>query len=342
MSEIKVGLTGWGTYIPQKVMTSQELAEKTGLPADIIKEKLGIKQKPVPGPDDHCSIMAIKAAHKAIIKAGIQPEDIDLVIWTGDEYKDFPLWTAGIKVKEDIGAKNAWAFDVALRCGTFILALKVGRSMIQSDPEIKTVLLAGGYRNGDLINYENPRVRFMYNLGAGASAAVLQENAENNILLGAAFVDDGTLSEMVAIPAGGTREPLTPESVIEGRHQLDVLDPEGMQERLEEVSMKNFFWAVDTALARSGLERNHIHYLALLHMKRSAHEGILKALGLQEEQSVYLEDYGHLGQNDQILSLELALKKELLKEGSIVVMVSAGIGYAWNAQVIRWGKEGIE
>jgi len=335
----QVGLVGWGTYIPETVMTKEELAEKTGLPVDVVEKKLGIRQKPVPGPGDHCSTMARKAAEKAISKAGISPEDIDLVIWTGDEYKDYPLWTAGIKIKEDIGAKNAWAYDVALRCGTTILGLKVARDMITADPEIQTVLLAGGYRNGDLIDYQNPRVRFMFNLGAGASAAVIRGNESQNNLLGSAFIDDGTLTTSVAVPAGGTREPITAQKVEEKRHYLDVLEPEWMKERLEDVSMKNFLFAVDRALQKSGLNREDLDYLAILHMKRSAHDFILKNLNLGEDQSIYLEDYGHLGQNDQILSLELGLKKGKIKPGSIVVMVSAGIGYAWNAQVIRWGRK---
>lgn len=318
-------------------MTKEDLAEKTGLPVDVIEQKLGVRQKPIPGPDDHCSTMALKAARKAMDKAGVSPEDIDLVIWTGDEYKDYPLWTAGIKLKEDLGAKNAWAYDLALRCGTTILALKVARDMIVADPDIKIVLLAGGYRNGDLIDYQNPRVRFMYNLGAGASAAVLQGNCDYNQILGSAFFDDGTLTTTVAVPAGGTREPLTPEGVRNKRHFLDVMEPEWMKERLEEVSMQNFLGAIDLALERSSLSRKDIDYLALLHMKRSAHQFILQSLGLRENQSVYLEDYGHIGQHDQILSLELGLERGLIYKGSTVVMVSAGVGYAWNAQVINWG-----
>ncbi len=337
MSPKHASLIGWGTYVPDRFMTKEELAEKAQLPVEVVEEKLGVRKKPVPGPDDHCSTMALKAAQRAMERAAISPEDVDLVIWTGDEYKDYPLWTAGIKLKEDLGASNAWAYDLALRCGTTILALKVARDMIIADPDIRTVLLAGGYRNGDLIDYENPRVRFMYNLGAGASAAILREDAGYNQLLGSAFIDDGTLTTSVAVPAGGTREPLTPDGVEKKRHFLEVMEPEWMKERLEQVSMENFLGAIDLALERSSLSRRDIDYLALLHMKRSAHNYILEKLGLRQDQSVYLEDFGHIGQHDQIISLELGLIRGLVKKGSTVVMVSAGVGYAWNAQVINWG-----
>src|SRR5690606_28180134 len=109
----------------------------------------------------------VRAAKEAIQKGGVDPLDIDLVIYIGEEHKEYPLWTAGIKLQHDIGAENAWAFDVALRCGTTIMAIKLAKDMMHSDERINTVLLAGGYRNVDFINYENPRTRFMYNLGAG-------------------------------------------------------------------------------------------------------------------------------------------------------------------------------
>lgn len=334
---LNVGIRGLGTYIPESVMTAEDLARKTELPLEVIVEKMGITKKPIPGPEDHCTTMALKAAHKALEMAETDPEHIDVVIWTGDEYKDYPVWTAGIKVKEELGAKKAFAFDISLRCGTNILGFKVAMSFILSDPGIKRVLLLGGYRNGDLIDYKNPRVRFMYSLGAGGSAVLLQGDMEENLLLGSAFVDDGSLSETVYVPAGGTREPLTPEIIAKKRHMLDIKDHDFMRQRLGEVSMDNFLWVIETALKRSQLAIKDIDYIALLHMKPSAFFHVLSALNLTEDQTIYLHEYGHLGQNDQILSLELALERGLVKRGSIVVMVSAGVGYAWNAQVLRWG-----
>ena len=89
------------------------------------------------------------------------------------------------------------------------------------------------------------------------------------------------------------------------------------------------------AAERSGFES--IDYLAILHMKRSAHEHILHELGLRADQTVYLEDYGHVGQIDQVLSLELAVTRGLVKAGSNVVLAAAGVGYVWNAMGVRWG-----
>lgn len=332
-----IGILSTGIYLPDTIMTGREIAEKAGIPQDVVEQKMGIKEKRIPGPDDHTVQMGIRAAKRAIEKADIEPKKIDLVIYIGEEYKEYPLWTAAIKTQEEIGAYHAWGFDVALRCGTTIMALKVAKSLMLTDPGINTVLLAGGYRNVDLIDYSNPRSRFMFNLGAGGGAILLQKGLKKNILLESVLVTDGSFSEDVIIPYGGTKQPITKEVLEKGQIRFDVPDPKGMKQRLDQKSLEYFLFVIRQALAKSGYHEKDIDYLALLHMKRSAHQYILHELGLSEEHSIYLEEYGHIGQIDQILSLELAAQAGKLKPGDIVVLVSAGIGYAWGASVIRWG-----
>lgn len=320
-------------------MTCEELAQKTGIPVDVVEKKLGIKKKPIPGPEDHCVAMAVKAAQKAIDQAGIDPKEIDLVIWAGDEYKEYYVWTASIKLQHEVGADRAWAFDISLRCGTMIMALKVAKDMMIANEHIKTVLIASGYRNGDWIDYTNPRVSFMYNLGAGGAAVILQKDLGRNMILEASAITDGSLSECVIIPAGGTKEPITPEGLDAKRNYLDVFHSDLMKERLDQVSIPNFIGVVKDSVAKSGYRTEDIDFLAILHMKYSAHKFMLDQLGLREDQSIYLSEYGHIGQNDQILALELALEQGKVKDGDLVVFVSAGIGYAWNAITIQWGSK---
>ncbi|WP_107924334.1 3-oxoacyl-ACP synthase [Lysinibacillus parviboronicapiens] len=332
-----VGIVSTGIYIPQTKMTSTEIAALSSIPEEIIRQKMGIHEKPIPGEHDHTVQMGIWAAQQALQKANIEAKSIDVVMYLGEEHKEYPLWTASIKMQEELGAVNAWAFDVQLRCGTTIMALKLAKSLMESDDSIHTVLLAGGYRNVDFIDYTNPRTRFMYNLAAGGGAIILQKNYEKNHLLEADIMTDGSFSEDVVVPVGGTKKPLTPEDLENNLYQLDVLDPIGMKERLEQKSLSNFLKVIRSSVAKSELNEENINYLAMLHMKKSAHDYILCALGLQEEQSIYLQNYGHIGQIDQILSLQLAVEEGRVQEGDIVTLVSAGIGYVWGAMTIRWG-----
>jgi 3-oxoacyl-[acyl-carrier-protein] synthase III len=335
---LQVGIVSTGVYLPAEIMTGKEIAERAGIPPNVVEEKMGIKKKYLPGPNDHTCEMGIIAARRAIEKAGLNPLEIDVVIYIGEEHKEYPLWTAGIKLQEEIGALNAWAFDVALRCGTTVMALKVAKSLMMADPTIQTVLLAGGYRNVDFIDYQNPRTRFMFNLAAGGGAILLKKEHNENVLLETELITDGSFSEDVVVVSGGTKNPISKEAIERRLNMLDVLDPEGMKQRLAQKSMVNFIKVIRESVRKSGYKEDDINFLAMLHMKKSAHDFVLKELGLSEQQSIYLEDYGHIGQFDQILSLELALKEGKVKEGDLVVFVSAGIGYAWGASVIKWGK----
>ena len=332
-----IGIVSVGVYIPDTFITAAEIAERSGVPEDVIVNKMGIVRKPVAGPGDHTNAMGLWAAEDALNRAGVSPEEIDLVLCTTEEWKEYPLWTAGVKLAYDLGARRAWAIDVQMRCATTMAVLKMAKAMMLGDPDLSTVLIAGGYRNGDWVDYANQRARFLFGLAAGGGAILLRRGHSKNLLLESEVVVDGSFSHDVIIPVGGTVEPVTAEAIAGGRNRLDCPDPEGMKHRLDAVSMDNFLHVVDRALERSGLCRSDIGYLNLLHLKPSAHRFILDELGLTEEQSTQLNHYGHIGQQDQPLSIRLGLESGRLRDGMVMVMVAAGVGYAWSASVVRWG-----
>ena len=114
-----------------------------------------------------------------------------------------------------------------------------------------------------------------------------------------------------------------------------------MKNRLNEVSMPNWLACIDRALEKSGgRTRADIDFLNVLHFKRSMHLDLLKLLGLTPEQSVYLEDYGHAGQVDFMISLHEGLTRGRIKDGDLMVAIAAGIGYVWGAVAVRWGPVG--
>ena len=330
-----IGVSGLGVYVPEGRVSSAEIAAASGLPEWVVTDKLGIDAKPKPGPDDHPTAMGVWAAERALSASGLSPEDVDVVVCITEEYKEYPVWTAGIKLAHDLGAANAYAYDIGQKCGTGVLGLKQAKDLLLADESVQTVLVAGGYRNGDLIDFSNPDVRFMYNLGAGGAAAVVRRGAGHRIL-DSHILTDGAFSLDVRVPVGGTAEPLTPANAE--RYKLEVPDPAGMKARLGDKSLENFLKVIYKAVEKSGCEVSDINYLAMLHMKRSAHDYLLEQLGLDESRSIYLSDYGHIGQVDQFLSLELAQKAGKLKEGDLVVLVAAGVGYVWNALCLRWGE----
>jgi 3-oxoacyl-[acyl-carrier-protein] synthase-3 len=332
---MKIGITAFATYIPGRVQTSAYLARATGIPQDVLEQKFGIKQKPWAAEGEQVSEMAVKAARRVL--DGQDPRQIDLVLWTGSEHKDFPIWSAGIKVQHEIGAVRAWSADVAARCATTQLGLKFARDVISADDEVRKVLLVGGHRMNDVLNYQNPRARFLINMSDAASAVLVERDSPRNEILHTAIMTDGSFSEDVVVPGGGTRLPLTRENFDPALLCLDCPNPEQMKVRLDQVSLPNFLTVVERAVTKSGYRVRDIGYLAIIHMKRSAHAMILRKLGLREDQTTYLEEFGHAGAPDVVRSLELGVRDGKIRDGDLVVLAGAGTGYIWAATCIRWG-----
>jgi 3-oxoacyl-[acyl-carrier-protein] synthase-3 len=344
-NNVPVGIVSTGMYLPKTFLTAAEIAEQSGLPEWVVREKLGINKKYVAGPDDHPSQMAIRAAQDCLAKCDIKPEEIDVVLCTTEEWKEYLLWTAGIHLAHQIGATNAWAMDIHMRCCTTIAALKMAKDMMLSNPDINTVLIAGGYRIGDFINLKNQRTSFLFNIGAGAGAMLLHKNWPRHHVLGAHLMSDGSMSKHVIVPASGTIQHPTDAAVAEGLFYLDLVEPEAMKSRLNEVSMNNWLLCIDEALRKSGSKadgkpytRRDLGYLNMILVKPSAHRDMLQRLGLTEAQSVYLSDYGHIGEQDSIISIIEGEEQGKLKDGDLMVMVGAGIGYVWGAACVRWGE----
>lgn len=336
-----VGIVGTGIYLPEGIMTAKEIAEATqGVwSEDAIRDKLGIHEKRVPSnkETDGTQEMGALAALDCLKNTGFDPKDIDVILCMGEEWKEYPLTTSALYIQDRIGAVNAWGIDVQNRCCTTVSAMKIAKDMLMADDEINTILVVGGYRNGDFVDYTDRNMSMMFDLGAGGGAILLQKNLGRNLLLGSHIIGDGSLARSAGVEYGGTEKPIDGENAQEAYRSLRLFEPDRMKDRLKEVSAANWAACIRESLRKSNLQQSDLTYLATLHYKRSAHLAFLVDLGLSEDQSIYLEDYGHIGQVDQILSLHLALEQGKVEDGSVICMLAAGIGYVWAANIIKWG-----
>ena len=341
-----IGILGYGYYIPQHHLSAAQIAAATAgrWSEQAVRDKLGLKRKSIAGPDDGTQEMGVRAGLDALARTGLDPLQIDLILCMGEEWKEYPLSTSAIYIQEKIGAHKAWGIDLQQRCNTTLAAIKIAKDMMIADPDIATVMIVGGYRNGDLIDFTDPDVSFMYDLAAGAGALILQRGLKKNRVLATHIMTDGSLARDTGVRYGGTAHPIEklPEAELarlreRGNLSLQVFDAAHMKARLNEVSMQNWLFCIDKALEKSGATRADIGFLNVLHFKRSMHAEMLATLGLKPEQSVYLEDYGHLGQVDFMISLHEGLQQGRLKDGQLMVAIAAGIGYVWGATVVAWG-----
>lgn len=240
---IDVGIVGVGTYLPEKTMKAAEIAGLTNgvWSEDAVINKLGIKQRYLPGPDDGTQEMGAKAALKCLENTGVDPKEIDVILCIGEEWKEYPLTTSACYIQDRIGATNAWGIDVQNRCCTCVSAMKIAADMLRADDEINTIMICGGYRNGDFVDFTDKNMSMMYNLSAGGGAIILKKNYGKNLLLGSKIMSDGSLARTAGVEIGGIAHPFTKDNIEEGYKSLRLLEPQKMKDRLNEVSMPNWY-----------------------------------------------------------------------------------------------------
>jgi len=332
-----VGIVDLAAYLPDGWQSADEIAALSGIPVDVVRHRLGLDGKRIAGSDEHVSSLAARAAEPLLAR---QPDlPIDVLLYMGSPYRDFPVWSAAPKVQQLLGPRVAGslAFDLQGVSAGAPIALAVAKGLLVSDPAIHQVLLVGGSREHDLIDYANERSRFMFGFGAGGAAVLLRrDHAENEVLATVGFTD-GAFADEVMVPAGGSRAPASPATIRDRRHFLDVRDPEAMKQHLDPVTADRFVRVAREAVERSGFSVADIALLCPIHTKRSLFRAILDGLGLREDQAVYLSDTGHMSALDPFVGLDRAREDGRLQPGDLVVLLSAGTGYSWVATAVRWG-----
>jgi 3-oxoacyl-[acyl-carrier-protein] synthase-3 len=319
-------------------MTAAEVGEASGIPEDVIVEKFGLRGKHIAAADEHVSDMAVAAGEALLEEQDVDPESIDVVLYYGSMWRDYPVWQVAPWIAERLGCSRAYGMEYAnVSCGTPV-AMRVARNLLVAEPDVANVLVVAACRESYLLDYSNGRSRFMFNFGDGAIAGLLVGGLERNQVLQSHAITDGSFSLQVKVPAGGSVEPASEETVRERRHFLDVADPADMKDGLDQVSLPNFVAVARRAVERSGARLEDVAYLCGIHMKRSMHDSIVGALGVDPRRAAYLDDTGHMSGVDPLLALDRAARAGELADDDLVLLLAAGTGYTWAATAVRWGE----
>jgi 3-oxoacyl-[acyl-carrier-protein] synthase III len=329
-----ISLAATAAYLPERWMTAAEVGERSGIPEQVIVEKFGLRGKHVAAPDEHVSDLSVRAAEALLEESGVDPLDVDVVMYFGSMWKDYAVWQAAPWIAHRIGASRAYAVEYDnVSCGTPV-ALRIARDMLRAEDELQSILVVAACRESYLLDYGNQRSRFMFNFGDGAVAGLLVKDGGRNEVLGCHGITDGSFSLQVKVPSGGSVSPNG------GYRFLDVADPAEMKQGLDEVSLANFAAAAKGALERSGATLADVGYLCGIHMKPSMHRALLAELGIDPARAAYLDDTGHMSGVDPLFALDRAARAGELEDGSLVLLLAAGTGYTWAAGVVRWGDDG--
>jgi 3-oxoacyl-[acyl-carrier-protein] synthase-3 len=337
-TDSQLGVVSYGLYLPSGFESAAEIAGRSGLSRNQVIEELGVERKCLPSAEDLPVAMAVKAARQALERAReIDPGEIDVVIWSGEEYKDYIAQTAGIRVQEEVGARNAWAFDLIGQGTTSLVGLRTAQDLMTGDPSVRTVLLAGGTRNIDLVDSFNPNTRWMLPVSASGAALLLRRGHPRNRLLGTAFSVDPEMADEVFVPGGGTVRPFSPDILNTDAMFFQVARPQEMEAYLAERLAPQLVGLINRTMAQAGFSGQNPDYLALRHLRPQERARVLEGLRLRGEATDALADVGHHGPNDVIISLDRGLKREVVKDGSRVLLAAAGIGFTYAAALIQWG-----
>src|SRR6185436_2742611 len=211
-------ITSVGSYVPERVLTNAELEKMVDTSDEWITTRTGIKERRLAAKNEFTSDMATRAAQRAMDKAGITAEQIDLII-VATITPDMPFPNTACLVQHKLGARRAAAFDVEAACSGFIYALEIGQQFIMSRT-YETVLVIGAERLSSIVNWKDRNTCVLF--GDGAGAAILQHRPEAHGLLTACMGADGDKAMLLCMPGGGSRIPATVDSVEAGLHHLQM------------------------------------------------------------------------------------------------------------------------
>ncbi len=335
-SKVSIGVESIGLCFPDTFIGSGEIAELSGIPEHVVREKFGIIKKPKAGKDLHVSDMAVAAAEEAM--KNVQPSEIDALIYFGSAYKDYNVWPVGAHIQQRLGIKKAFAFEIMALCASGALVLKLAKEMLMGDPDLNNILVVMGSKESELLDYKDHRMRFLFNFSDGAAAAVIKKNCRKNRILSSSLITDGDFSLDVFLTEGGSKIRSKGFGVGSRDRFFEVPDPENMKKRLDKVSLYNFRRVISQAAVRSGFTVNDIKFIGITHMKKSFYEAILKEFNLSMENTFYLENYGHVQAGDQLIILDEATRQGKIGNGELVVVAGAGTGYTWGATALLWGE----
>ncbi|MEU6646110.1 beta-ketoacyl-ACP synthase III [Saccharomonospora sp. NPDC046836] len=327
---MNTAILGTGSYLPSDVLTSAELGARLGVGEEWVLRKTGIRERRVAATHEITSDLASHAAERALRAAGVEPQDVDLIV-LATSTKDQPMPATACQVQANIGATRAAAFDIDAVCTGFVYALVTAQALLAADAERRTALVIGADLYSRFLDYDDRRTSVL--LGDGAGAVVLGKTAEEQAgLLASTLGSDGTLAHLVQIPAGGSRRPPSFETIAGKEHYFTMLGREvrSLAAEVLPTLVADLLKAVDLQLSDVALIVPHQANGVML-------AEWAEALGLAPGQlHLTVDRYGNTGAASVPITLDDAVRNGRLARGDIALLVAFGGGMTWGGTAVRW------
>ena len=323
-----VSIIGTGSYVPEKVLTNEDLSRIVDTSDEWITTRTGIKERRIAGKDEQTSDMAAKAALKAIEQAKILATEIDLIL-VATATPDMLFPATACFVQKKIGAKNAACLDISAACAGFLFGIEIAQQFITSHT-YDTVLVIGADKLSSITNWTDRNTCVLF--GDGAGAAILRHRGSPHGIISTHIGSDGQFSDILFMPGGGSRCPITRDNAHQNLATIHMTGKEVYKQAV--IAMLD---ASKKALEKAGLSINDIACVIPHQANLRIIEGIADRLGLPLDKFlVNLDRYGNTSAAAVAMALDEANRTGRIKPGDYVLMVVFGGGLTWASTVIEW------
>jgi 3-oxoacyl-[acyl-carrier-protein] synthase III len=326
---LKAKITGTGSALPEKILTNVDLEKMVDTSDEWITVRTGIKERRIASDGEFTSSFAVEASRKAIEMAGINAEDLDLIV-LGTITPDFPFPATACIIQHELGAKNATAFDISAACTGFVCGLSIAEKYI-STGSVKKALVIGAEVLSRIVDWTDRNTCIIF--GDGAGAAVLEVSDGEEGILSSHLFSNGAFWNTLYQPGFGSRNPVGCERTIAERDFFLKMDGNEVYKQ----AVRSMEEAAITALNANGMTTGDIS----LFIPHQANIRIVDAIGKRlkvpsEKVFVNLHKYGNTSAASVPIALDEANRDGKLKKGDIVLLDAFGGGYTYGSALIRW------
>ena len=327
MSKITAAITAVGKYIPDYILTNKELATLVETNDDWITSRTGIKERRIlKEPNQGTSFMAVRAAKDLLEKSNLDAKEIDMVI-VATATPDMPVASTAVFTATEIGATNAFAYDLQAACSSFLYGMSTAASYIESG-RYKKVLLIGADKMSSIIDYTDRATCIIF--GDGAGAVLFEPNSDGMGLQDEYLRSDGSGREFLKIEAGGSILPASTDTLKNGQH---FVHQEG--KTVFKFAVSNMADVAEKMLTRNQLTNDDISWLVPHQANKRIMEATAKRVNLDAAKVMMnIHKYGNT--TSATLPLLLADYEHLLKKGDNLIFAAFGGGFTWGAIYLKW------
>jgi 3-oxoacyl-[acyl-carrier-protein] synthase-3 len=328
-SVVEVCVAGTGSYLPERILTNEELAKMVDTSDEWIVSRTGIRERRIAAADEFTSHLASNAARKALEQAGMTPLEIELIV-VATITPDTPTPATACHVQHQLGASNAVAFDISAACSGFLYAMKICKRLI-SDGAFKNALIIGAEKLSTVTNWEDRSTCVLFGDGAGAAVLRRAQPGEGSIVA-TEMGTDGNLTHLLEIPGGGSACPITESNVNLHTHTLSMQGKEVFK-----IAVTRMKEAAEKVIERAGLRAEDIACVIPHQANLRIIDAIADRLAVPNERVfVNLDKYGNTSAAAVAIALDEANRTGVFKRGDHIVLVAFGAGLTWAAAAIRW------